>query len=58
MKAIERPSGEKNGLMSMPGSSVSRVSRPSATATVQMSMLPPRPEKNVSVRPSGAQAGW
>ena len=57
MKAICAPSGETAGLVSIAGSSVSRVSRPSATETDQMSLLPERAEKKASQRPSGDHDG-
>lgn len=44
--------------MSMPGESVSRVSRRSDTRTVQMSALPERAEKKTRLRLSGAHSGW
>ena len=56
-KAIERPSGEGNGLVSSDRSSVSRTRLPSATATRQMSALPPRAEKKTRSRPSGDPGG-
>ena len=57
-KAMKRPSGEKNGLMSSDAVCVSARSAPEATSTVQMSAVPEREEKNTIVRPSGDQFAW
>jgi hypothetical protein len=44
-KAIMRTSGEKNGLLSVAGSRVRWVNRPSLTRTLQISGFPARAEK-------------